>query len=367
LFIAAAILFILIQTWLHRKFIFKNLEVQRRIMPETVFVGDYAELEVIVANRKIYPVTMLQVCQWLPGSFKQEKQDLTETGYEHGFTITILPFQRVLRKYRFKCTKRGYFQLGTDIEMISTDLFGNKTSSKKISAPAQIYVFPEISDAALLTLPLGTLQGDYFIKRWIHDDPITFAGMREYTGLEEARRINWKSTAKTGELRINVHDFTSDRRVIVFFYLEKISGGECFDTDLFEQSVKSAASAAVTLIKNGIPAGIASNALILPNADMLMIPPGSSERHADEVLKACSGLTAYRKKDFSEIIEHIYQNAGKEVEILIIPSGYGTELAQSMCENLTGRITVMLGQDCNTDAFPDGVNVLLSDGRCKTI
>ena len=58
------------------------------------------------------------------------------------------------------------------------------------------------------------------MRRWIVDDPFMLAGVREYQYGDSMRDVNWKATAKTGNLQVNQRDFTADRRLMVYLNVE---------------------------------------------------------------------------------------------------------------------------------------------------
>jgi uncharacterized protein (DUF58 family) len=57
-------------------------------------------------------------------------------------------------------------------------------------------------------------------KRQFLEDPFEYRGMREYQPYDDMKSINWKATAKTGDFKVNLHDFTTVRSVRIFLNLE---------------------------------------------------------------------------------------------------------------------------------------------------
>ena len=69
--------------------------------------------------------------------------------------------------------------------------------------------------------------------------------------------INWKASAKSGELMVNSHDYTSSIQVHIYLNLERIS--LLLHNDIMEESICLASAFAAALIRQGLPVSISYN------------------------------------------------------------------------------------------------------------
>lgn len=79
----------------------------------------------------------------------------------------------------------------------------------------RVYRPAETADAP----PGGVLEG----RRGMVEDPFAFAGMREYDGTDPMNRINWKASARSGNLMVNLQNSTYSPRVACFVDVEDVT------------------------------------------------------------------------------------------------------------------------------------------------
>ena len=87
-------------------------------------------------------------------------------------------------------------------------------------------------------------------------DPFELRSIRAYEPFDPYRSINWKATAKTGALKVNVYAPTISRKVALL--LDTGSNQIWEDADLIEESIRICGSLACALIDAGIPVSLAS-------------------------------------------------------------------------------------------------------------
>jgi hypothetical protein len=100
---------------------------------------------------------------------------------------------------------------------------------------------------------LGPLQ----CAKRMYEDPFAFRGIREYTRTDPMKTINWKASAKTGELMVNTFDSTITERVMLCLDLQDT--GIIRHERLVEEGISVAASFAEKLIARGMEVGLAVN------------------------------------------------------------------------------------------------------------
>jgi uncharacterized protein (DUF58 family) len=100
--------------------------------------------------------------------------------------------------------------------------------------------------------------GQILTKRFIQPDPFEFKGIREYQPHDSLRSVNFKATAKTGDLMVNVNDYTVTQEIVLILNLQYYIAYP--SESLFEQTLRLASALAGYYIGNSIPLQLATNA-----------------------------------------------------------------------------------------------------------
>ncbi|MGB9679145.1 MAG: DUF58 domain-containing protein [Thermoanaerobacteraceae bacterium] len=322
-FIIIVVIIIFLQSKLYKKYIFKNLHIKREFSNHNVFPGEKTLLTIEVENKKIFPITYLKIKQKLPSELsfikKSNIEEIEKVKFTHTTILSILPFQRIRRKFEVECIKRGVYNLSDNIELTSTDLLGMEEYNTEVSAPSKIVVYPRLINLKKSIIPANSLQGDIFIKRWILEDPIMINGIRDYNTYDNFKTINWKATAKNQSLKVNTYDFTADKKIVILFnidfhrYVFSTS-----DFNEFEKAIEVAASLSVDLIESGIPVGFSTNAICIFSEDYSFIEPSAGQEHISKLLEIFSGISFFKRYDLSEIIDVLLNNISWGTDLIIV-------------------------------------------------
>jgi uncharacterized protein (DUF58 family) len=118
----------------------------------------------------------------------------------------------------------------------------------------------------LETLGLASIrpQGEYATQRYLLEDPLRFAGVRDYVIGDDPRRIHWKASAHAGALRSKIYEPSSLRRFLVLLdtwnYSDLVKGP---DPDIQELTIAAAASIGVWALEEGYLLGLLANCAIM--------------------------------------------------------------------------------------------------------
>ncbi|MDI6602423.1 MAG: DUF58 domain-containing protein [Thermoanaerobacteraceae bacterium] len=246
-----------------KKYVLYNLTYRREISKKIVEIGEEFEVVTVVENRKMLPVTFLQVIEKFPSSlnykFKAVIQPTADYVY-HTTTMLIMPYQRVKRNYRVYCNKRGRF-IFRDVTLIGGDLLGFNTTIDNVDYSQDIVVLPKVADLDSTIIPYGDYNGDFSVKRWIIDDPVLTIGIKEYTGTEPEKTIHWPSSLKSGRLMVKKFDYTSDNTVMVLLNIEC---SKPFWAGIKQEEIEECISIARAVVEkfeeSGIPYGFTTDA-----------------------------------------------------------------------------------------------------------
>ena len=245
-----------------RKKGFDNLKVSRSIDKDRMRPGEEFTLTTTIENNKRLPISFLTLSEKMPAAieFVSDSDESTEgTHLWHLSKYTISWYERKRRIYKLTCNQRGAYVL-RDINVTVGDLFGYSTETMLIEDFLELLVYPKLINFRDLQFANTNFQGDNYVKRWIHKDPLYIKGIREYNVEDRMKDIHWKSSLKMDKLMVKEYDFTSDRELTI------IVNGQCgepywgtIQPEIIENAIKVAASLASIAIKQGVPTGMWTN------------------------------------------------------------------------------------------------------------
>ncbi|KXZ40679.1 Protein of unknown function DUF58 [Alkalithermobacter thermoalcaliphilus JW-YL-7 = DSM 7308] len=354
-------LFILFQKYLYSKYIFSNIDIDRKFKDNHIFCEETTEYALSIKNNKLLPVTYLNVIERFPKEIQFEKSNINSKGdklkYKRESVFSIMPFEKVTRRYNIKATKRGYYELFDKITLISTDIFGSNEYVKDIYFYERLIVYPKIIDIKNILNSLNTLQGEYIVKRWIIDDPLMISGIRDYTSVDSIKNINWKAVAKNQKLKVNTYDYTSDKKIILAYILEVhdyIASKE--DLENIETGIQIVASIGIEFINQGIKVGFTTNAFCKEDEN-IFIYPSNNKSQISNILTACSKITDYKKYSVKETIQKI-QNQFNFMYDLILVTNNCTQRLLSELESFNDKKFTVITVDNKENIEKSNINLI---------
>ena len=241
----------------------RHLIVRQYVDHEHLFFGEKVTLSISVENRKFLPLPWLQVEDAVtPALTVAYRRDagLWATNRDTFVSTWLLwSFQRVTRRYRMNCYARGFHVLGP-VRLRSSDPFGWLEREILLPANETLLVYPLIASLETLGLPDAFPMGERIGPRQLLEDPLWFAGLREYQRGDDLRRIDWKATARAGELRSKLYESTTERHMLILLdtwaYSREQRG---VDVEMQEFAISIAASLATWALDEGYMVGFLTN------------------------------------------------------------------------------------------------------------
>ncbi|HZR43569.1 MAG TPA: DUF58 domain-containing protein [Ktedonobacteraceae bacterium] len=246
----------------------RHLVIRQQVNHRHVFFGEEVTLSISIENQKLLPLPWLQVEDAIsPPLTVLNKQNISRL--QNMFQDTLIStwllwsFQRVTRRYRLRCHSRGFHVFGP-VKLRSSDPFGWIESELTVPTRETLLVYPLIAPLETLGLPPFHPMGDYASQRQLLEDPLWFAGVREYELGDDPRRIHWKATARAGELRSKIYEPTSLRRLLILLDTWNHSSEWVgIDFDIQEFCITVAGSIAVWGLSEGYMVGLLTNSSIV--------------------------------------------------------------------------------------------------------
>lgn len=362
--------FIRLINMLTKKYAYTDLEYTRSLDRYKCFKGETFILTVKVTNKKLLPLSYVEVTEKIPLEFEYDIMDNVEPApdsFYHKNTMMLLPYQRVIRKYSLKCSRRGRYYFSS-VRINVGDFFGLETYSKDYTSPVELIIYPSIKPLNSFLIDCKNPMGDVSVKRWIIDDPNMIIGVREYTTSDPFNRIHWPSSAKSGSLMVKNFDFTAEKRVMVVLNIETSKPFWArIDSERIETVIEAAASISSEVLKSGTASGLATNAMLsgLFANEGNYLPPSCSTGYLSCILESLSRITYNIQQPFEDLMGGIIQS-GMQNMVYIIITPVITEELSVLLNKLSNQSKVILitfaNQDISLISKSIGIYIIREDG-----
>ena len=299
---------------------------------------DYEEegyLTEVIENRKWFPLPVIHV------SFR------TKTGLEFENTenmvvsdttvrrevFSLLWNQRVTRKLNFRGKARGhYFIQSAEINVYN--LLMTNDYYLELPQNTDLYVYPKQANTEKLNLLLTSIYGTVQSRQRYQEDMLSFAGIREYQAGDEMKRINWKASAKTGDMLVNLYDSMASLKCCII--LDVSDKGIWKELDVAEEGISLTSSLAARILRQGGDVAVYSNGAMAVDAfrKQIQIPMGKDAYKLHAINEGLSEIDLNRETmDMEDLIEQMRVNEQANCYLLISKNdaqGYGTKILEKL-------------------------------------
>lgn len=305
LLLAGAALIYLLQNRMYRKYWDKGLSVSIRFQDKPVLEGEDAQLTEVIENRKLLPLSYLNVKFKISRFLEFQNMENTSTSdwiYKSDI-FSVLFHQRITRNLTFRCKKRGYYRID-QADIISSNLLLTNSLVQIRPQNTGIYVYPRAIDLGALDVPFKKMIGSLTSKRFLYEDPFEFRGLRDYARTDPMNSINWKAWAKTGNLMVNVHDSTSSQEAVVFLNVEDETVWKY--EQLHEVAIRIASALCNRFLRLSIPTRIICNAKDLLTREPIVLPAGTGLRQINAINEILARIDLNQEaKPCIELVEQL--------------------------------------------------------------
>lgn len=281
---ACALLLWTLQGMVFNRFWAKRLSVTLSFDCRGRVEGEEGTLKETITNAKALPVPVLHV------KFQMDRHlvfassgnsKVTDNSYRSDI-FSCMPWQEIRRSLKFQCRKRGYYTI-SQVQLVSYDLFFAGHFAASLPSRASLYVYPKTVDMERLHLPFRNLMGQVLASRSLILDPFEIQSVRPYEPYDPYRTVNWKATARTGELKVNV--FSPSASWQVMFLLDVDSDRIWKDEALTEEAIRLCGSYCRLLIGEGIPVSVCTNGTDCLSGTRGFLEPGAGPDHLRSVME----------------------------------------------------------------------------------
>lgn len=246
-----------------------GLEASVSVDRERVLEGDEVVLELELYAERGLP--RLDVAVRIPDGLAVEEG-------RNPVTIRLEPEERRTLALRLRARRWGGYVLG-DVRLRGQDTLGLFRFELALPRSRPLRVFPREEHLRRLLRPRETqpYSGDELSRR--RGDGIEFADIRPFAFGDMVARINWRATARRGELWVN--DRHPERNTDVVIFLDTFTEARSGETSTLDQALRAAATLA-----RGYSGQRDRVGLIAFGGSLRWLQPGSGEAQLYRICEA---------------------------------------------------------------------------------
>jgi uncharacterized protein (DUF58 family) len=209
-----------------------QVDVAAELERDRALEGD--ELELVVTLAAAVGADRLDVFIELP-------RDVTLLDGENPATIRLRDGERTQLRYRLECSRWGAFRIGR-LFLRARDVLGFASWEWSVDRRSVLKVFPREEAVRTLLRPAETqvFSGNHVARQ--KAEGIEFADLRPFVAGDRIRHVNWRATARRGELWINEQH--PERNSDVILILDTFSEATSDGRSTLDHAVRAAASLA---------------------------------------------------------------------------------------------------------------------------
>lgn len=222
----------------------------RRDAPVAAFPNEPTTVALELTNDGLLPVPWVSVHESVP------PQLAAHTTVREVFALGAGQ-QRTIH-YTIAGTRRGYYRLGP-LQVRTGDVLGLGERLLPGGEATGITIYPQVLPLETLGLPAALPYGTLATHERLFSDPARPAGVRPYQPADGARRVDWKSTARTGALQVRRYQPAIAFETLIALAFTRTEYDSRFTYDEMERAILAAAAVANNLHQRGQPVGLATN------------------------------------------------------------------------------------------------------------
>lgn len=284
-----------------------RVRLDARLSERRAFAGEELRLDVTLANRKLLPLPWFEWRMALAGQFEVPGEHLAAAAAPGTSWIVRRGamgwYEQQAWDFRLSSQERGWFFIGPT-RLRSADLLGIFPSAAEFDEPRHVTVYPRVFPIQDLGLPADRPFGERKGRNPIFEDPIRIAGLREYRPGDPLKRIDWKATARSGELQSRVYEPSSTQQLYLMVNIDTMEHPwEGYLKDELERIVSVTASIAVWAAGVKYSVGVLANGAF-PDADRpIRLAPSRSRDQLTRILDALAVIQPLTMGDLAGAIE----------------------------------------------------------------
>ena len=308
-----------------------GVDYERRLGASRATWGEDVWLTVRVTNRKLLPLTWLQVEDQVPARLDIERATITHGPRQSLAYLTsllsMLPYEQVVRRYRVRCRQRGLFEFGPS-RLVSGDLLARSSRSTRNEKVDPLLIYPKLLDLIVAPPRSRRMVGRRAADRLIVTDPSRTVGVRRYQTGDPLRHVEWRASARSQELLVRVFEPTTDLALAVFldFLVPGFGAGNLYP-DQLEFVISVAASLARWALDRRFRVGLVGNGSGL-GVGGVRVPVGDGPEQLVHILEALALATpfAWQRTPIARLLASEAPGLPYETSVTVVTAKLDDEL-----------------------------------------
>lgn len=329
-----------------RRRVFAAISFERTLSRRVVSWGGELEITMSVINAKLLPLLWMRVRdEWPVGleplgfALRPEINRGTQAFIQ---TVSVRWYERLRRRYRVRCGERGLYRFGP-VELEAGDPFGIAGAIQTLEAREDLAVLPRVLDVPDFDLFTGHPLVEETVAHSLAHDPTALRGTRPYRPEDMMRAINWRATARCGELQTNEFEPAALAAVRLLVDVSTLRAAwQGIDPERMELLCVVAASLAAAFAAQGFGVGLASNARLARDWRAVDIEP--AEGALPEVLEALARSLPYASRDLAAVLAAELADESSRADCVVVTAalrpGVRGHVAQLRAERPTTVVYV---------------------------
>lgn len=279
-----------------------GIEVDRQIDKVKVFSGDFLRVRVTIRNVSRRHFDFIEVHDQYPETW------ILAIG-ENFIASRIEPNSSITFSYILQARMRGQYYIGPT-EVVMRDRLGLHYYKRTLKAHTEVLVYPTWKDVRRMeTLgkqrQLGLMFGAHRTKTV--GMGADFAGFRDYVPGDEFRLIDWKTSAKTGDMVIRQYEMEKNIQVICMVDSSGSMGNGYPENTKLEYAIR----AAVLLTHMGLERKDLVGTCVFSDIVHGFAAPGTRPNHMFNVLEVLAAAEPKGWSDYETAIQYVVNNTKK--------------------------------------------------------
>jgi uncharacterized protein (DUF58 family) len=297
LVISAFLLTTIPLAWWWTRSSLKGVTFERTMGERRAFPGEVVDLTLRIANEKLLPLAWLSIeDRWSLALALQDGEIFASPSGQMGLfrsAFSVRWFERVGRRYRLRCTRRGFYPFGP-VRLRSGDIWGLFRQDQVQGNLDWLIVYPQVLPLEALGFPPKEPLGETKATWRIFEDPSRAVGIRDLCPEDDFRRIHWKASARRQELQVKVFEPTTSKNLVVFLNVATFARyWEGTRPLLLEKAIAVAASIASHGVEDRYLVGLMANGSIPHSDQSIKVLPSRRPDQLARVLEALAAVTSF--------------------------------------------------------------------------
>ena len=268
----------------------------RRRFTTHAFLGERIKIKLHVKNNGWLPLPWLELREVLPVALVGPNRFQS--------VIHLGPRGEANFEYSVDARKRGYYPIGP-LSFSTGDILGLRDSLQVETQAEHLVVYPKIIPFTSVEIPSYSPQGTLRHRLPLFEDPTRVFGKRGYTSGDSLRRIDWKSSASSGQLQVKVFEPSIALETFVILNLNAEDYYYRSRIDSTELAIVIAASISNWIVNKKQMVGMLVNGRdpLASDGKPQAIPPRKEKRHLIRLLEALARVETAENSPLVPLIQ----------------------------------------------------------------